>query len=259
MDETFVEVIAAKTETPSRRWGRKVLVALAVVWQLAITSLLTLAGMENRELGALAKMLWGVNLLWIGGAGIASIWARDAFKQWGREQPRFLHLKFIAFVTLLALAEEAVTTAMTNCAPLFGVEYGEVYITASGDYLDVVLFHSVIVMIPQFAVWAWLLGRYAISPFAAAVCYGFTGFLNEAVSMGAQPLQLPQWLLIYGLMIYLPANLFEDRNQRRRARWWSYPLMVVLPIFASIPFVLLRLFVLAPDHPDIHFAPMGSE
>ena len=41
---------------------------------------------------------------------------------------------------------------MTNCAPLFGVEMGEVYITASGNDMDVVLFHSVVVFVPQFLV-----------------------------------------------------------------------------------------------------------
>lgn len=51
--------------------------------------------------------------------------------------------KFVVFATVLALIEEAITTTMTNLAPLFGVEIGEAYITASTNYVDVVLFHSV--------------------------------------------------------------------------------------------------------------------
>ena len=33
---------------------------------------------------------------------------------------------------------------MTNCAPLFGVPFGQAYITASANYFDVVLYHSVV-------------------------------------------------------------------------------------------------------------------
>jgi hypothetical protein len=53
----------------------------------------------------------------------------------------------VLFCTLLALAEEAVTTTMTNLAPLFGVKMGEVAITASANYIEVVTQHSVIVFV----------------------------------------------------------------------------------------------------------------
>ena len=59
---------------------------------------------------------------------------------------------FVGFVITFALIEEGIATAMTNFAPLFGVEMGEVYITASGNDMDVVLFHSVVVFVPQFLV-----------------------------------------------------------------------------------------------------------
>lgn len=39
-------------------------------------------------------------------------------------------------------------------------EVEEVYITASGNYLDVVLFQSVVAFLSQFAYWGWLLKRY---------------------------------------------------------------------------------------------------
>ena len=64
----------------------------------------------------------------------------------------------------MALLEEAVTTTMTNCAPLLGVSLGQAYITASSNYFDVILGHSVIVFVPQFAAWAWLLSRYDFQP-----------------------------------------------------------------------------------------------
>ena len=57
--------------------------------------------------------------------------------------------RFILSATGMALLEEAVTTTMTNLAPFFGVPIGQAYITASANYLDVVLGHSVIVLVPM--------------------------------------------------------------------------------------------------------------
>ena len=42
------------------------------------------------------------------------------------------------YVQFLALIEEAVTTSMTDLAPMFGVKMGEVYITASPNYITIV-------------------------------------------------------------------------------------------------------------------------
>ncbi|MAT70727.1 MAG: hypothetical protein CMJ58_14525 [Planctomycetaceae bacterium] len=235
---------------------KQVFVAALVVWQFALSVLLTLAGLNDAKLGVLAKMLWGVNLLWIAGCGVLSLRLRDRAAAVAPAGKGRAGLAFFGSVTLLALIEEAITTAMTNCAPLFGARLGEVYITASANYLDVVLYHSVVVFLPQFAVWGVLLGRYAVSPFAAFVCYGLTGFVNEALFAGPNPLQLPQWILIYGLLVYLPAHLFARIEGRRTPRWWFYPAAVLLPILASLPVVALLLLVIAPDHPRIHFPPM---
>ena len=235
---------------------KRLVVGILVAWQILLTSLLTLAGLEDRKLWALAGMLWGVNLVWIAGMGGLSIWLRDRVELLGGQSGKWLGIKFFCFVTLMALAEEAITTAMTNCAPLLGVKMGQVYITASGNYLDVVLFHSVVVLLPQFAIWGWLLKRYAFSPFAVFLLYGLTGFVNEALFSGPNPLALAQWILIYGLLVYLPANLFKQMPNRRHAAWWLYPVAVLLPIVASLPVVALLLLVIAPGHPSIHFPPM---
>jgi hypothetical protein len=81
--------------------------------------------------------------LWLGGAGLLTLWGRDKARAILQRTTHHSGLKFILFVALLALIEEAIATLMTNCAPLFGVHVGEVYITASANYLDVVVFHSV--------------------------------------------------------------------------------------------------------------------
>jgi len=245
------------SETGRHLISTKRLVVVGLVgWQILLTLFLTVAGLEDRKVWALAGMLWGVNLLWIAGMGCLSIRWRGRVARYGAGSGKWLGVKFFGFVTLMALVEEAITTAMTNCAPLLGVEMGEVYITASGNYLDVVLFHSVVVFLPQFAIWGWLLKRYAFSPFAVFLLYGLTGFVNEALFSGPNPLALAQWILIYGLLVYLPAHLFEGVADRRAVRWWMYPVAVVLPILASIPMVALLLLVIAPGHPSIHFPPM---
>ncbi|TWT64987.1 hypothetical protein [Allorhodopirellula solitaria] len=232
------------------------LVAVLVVWQFGLNSLLTIAGLTDWKLGVLAKMLWGLNLLWVAGIGALSIRFRERVSAVGRTMKGNRVVSFFGFVVILALIEEAITTAMTNCAPLFGAQIGEVYLTASANYFDVVLFHSVVVMLPQFAAWGILLQRYELSPFAAFLCYGFTGFINEALFSGPNPLQLAQWILVYGLLVYLPAYLFVGTSGRRHVDWWFYPVLVFVPVIASLPVVALLLLVIAPGHPSIHFPPM---
>jgi hypothetical protein len=240
-------------------WIKRAFVSFLVVWQLLLTLFLTLAGMENRQLRAMAGMLWGLNVLWIGGAGLLTLLGRDKARDVFRLPPRYFGLKFFLLFTLLALIEEAIATLMTNCAPLFGVPVGEVYITASADYLDVVVFHSVVVFLPQFAAWAWLLSRYAFSPFAVFVLFGLTGLINETLFAGPQLLTVAQWLLVYGLMAYLPAYCYPEVPDRIQVRWWHYPAAVILPIIAALPMVAMLLLVIAPGHPSIHFPPMGAK
>lgn len=235
---------------------KRAFVILLLVWQFLLTTFLTLGGIENEKLGVLAKMLWGVNLLWIALFGFISLRLRDRVAKLGERLGANRPFAFFFGATLMALIGEMVTTAMTNCAPLFGAEIGEVYITASTNYLDVVLFHSVVVFLPQYAVLGWLLGRYSISPFVLFICYGFTGFIGEVMFSGPNPLMLAQWILIYGLFVFLPAHLFVGQVDRKPLRWWMYPLLVIVPTIASIPMVALLLLVIAPGHPSIHFPPM---
>ncbi|WP_413431565.1 hypothetical protein [Crateriforma spongiae] len=235
---------------------KRSIIIVLLVWQFLLTTFLTLGGIDNAKLGVMAKMLWGVNLLWIVLFGLISLRSRDYVSKVGESTQKPLPLLFFLGATLMALLGEAVTTAMTNCAPIFGAEIGEVYITASANYLDVVMFHSAVVFLPQYAILGWLLSRYAISPFAVFICYGITGFIGEVMFSGPNPLMLAQWILIYGLFVYLPAHLFVASKDRKQMRWWMYPFLVVLPVIASIPMVALLLLVFAPGHPSIHFPPM---
>ena len=249
---TNPDLTTLQTSRSQRRW-RRLLVGVLVLWQCLLTSLLTLAGLEDPKVFAMACMMWGLNLLWIGLGGIASLITAAPVRHWGKAT-RHRYFWFVGGCTVLALVEEAVTTAMTNAAPWFGVALGEVFITASADYLDVVLYHSVVVIVPQFLAWGWILSRWHISAFGAMIVYGLTGFFNEALFSGPNPFALAQWILVYGLMVFLPAQLYAHKPGRRPVRWWMFPLLVLLPILASLPMVALLLNVIAPGHPSIHFA-----
>jgi hypothetical protein len=167
-------------------------------------------------------------------------------------------LKLVLFATLLALVEEAITTGMTNLAPVFGVPLGRAYITASANYLDVVFFHSVIVFVPLFTGWAAILSRVRFPPFHAALLFGCTGILAESSLSGLQAvLEFALWIPVYGLMLYLPAYTAPDDRPASPPRWWHYPLAVVLPLLFEIlvPTALLPHLV-DPHHPALHFPPL---
>ena len=129
-----------------------------------------LAAIAIHEASAMARgiasMATGLIILWIFVCGALMFRLRDAMRAIVRGIPLGWRLKFVLFCVLLACIEEAITVTMTNLAPLFGARIGEAYITASTNYLDVVLLHSVIVFIPLFIALMLILARYDLSPFA---------------------------------------------------------------------------------------------
>jgi len=152
------------------------------------------------------------------------------------------------------MAEEAVTTTMTNLAPVFGVRMGEAYITASANYLDVIALHSVIVFIPMFICWAWMLSKFDFHPNAVFLLFGITGTLAE-LSFGGPTaiLAFGFWCFIYGLMIYLPVYCLPAREGLRKPAWWRFPLAIILPILSVAPVA----GIVAWLHPiRIHFPPL---
>jgi hypothetical protein len=140
----------------------------------------------------------------------------------------------------MALLEEAITTSMTNLAPLWGTTTAQAHITASGNYLDVVLLHSVIVFVPMFVAWAWLLTRYDFAPSAVFILYGITGVLVESGTFGTQNLaDAGFWVYVYGLMMFLPAYAIPPQRPTLKPGVGATTLAIVLPILASIPIVIL--------------------
>ncbi|MBN2149039.1 MAG: hypothetical protein JW726_16760 [Anaerolineales bacterium] len=230
-----------------------VFVILLAAWLVVTTAFSLVVNWPDPTARAVVGMACGLVVLWVFAGGVLMLWLRRLLiarvQRIGLPWP----LKFILFATLLALIEEAITTTMTNLAPLFGVPVGQAYITASADYLDVILHHSVIVFIPMFIAWAWLLKRYAFSPFQVFLLFGLTGMLSEAVTFGAgQLLGFAQWILVYGLMVYLPASSLPPDRGADPPRPWHFLLALLVPIFFAVPVVLLH-GLLFPGHPSIHF------
>ena len=240
--------------------GRSLFVKALALWLLASTGVVTVLTWPNRPVRATVGMGWGLVLLWIFLGGSLMHRFRDPIRRMLSSIRLDWRLKFIFFATALALVEEAVTTSMTNLAPLFGVRVGEAYITASTNYLDVVALHSVVMFVPMFVAWALMLWRYDFSPFAVFVLFGLTGTLAEMSYGGFQhAFEFGLWIFVYGLMVYLPAYCAPVGRQARKPRWWHYPLAVVAPFF-FLPLVPLPLLakLLSPNHPKIHFPPIGG-
>jgi hypothetical protein len=241
---------------PSKRLlSSRILRGLAVwmvIQSFGVATLLIASGKPVTR--AVGLMAGGTALLWNVIGGFLMYRYRNPIRTYVRGLPYSWPVKFVVFCTLLAMAEEAITTTMTNLAPVFGVKVGQAYITASANYLDVISLHSVIVFIPMFICWAWILSRYDFHPNAVFLIFAVTGTLAE-ISFGGPTaiVAFGFWSYIYGLMIYLPAYCLPNRPSLRKPVWWRYPLMALLPILCVAPVAV----VISVLHPiKIHFPPM---
>jgi len=194
----------------------------------------------------------GLILIWVVGFGALTPLLRDRLVPYLVRIPLGWRLRFVLLCTALALLEEVVTTGMTNLAPWLGSTPEEAHITASTNYLYVVGFHSVIVFVPMFVAWAWMLSRWAFSPLQVLLLFGLTGSLGEA-SLNPSSLIGGFWVFVYGWMVYLPACTMPPNRGARPPLWRHYLLAVVLPIAAAVPLVpvvvLLRQWLRIPLFP----------
>lgn len=200
---------------------------------MSLISVLVLTSDASPVEKAFLKMGLGLILFWIIIGGSIMYFFRDAIRQAVRIIPLPWQVKFFVFCVLLALLEEGVTVTMTNLAPVFGVEVGQAFITASANYLHTVLFHSVIVFLPMFAIWTLLLHWFDFPASHVFLLFGLTGSLAE-MSMQASNILGGFWFFVYGLMVYLPAYSLPENREVRKPRWWAYPLAVGAPLVAPI-------------------------
>jgi len=183
-------------------------------------------------MGGLLLLIWCL----IGGAA-QSVW-RDRFVRLARRIPIGWRTRFVLLCLVFALLEEAVTTGLTNAAPLLGGVTEAAKITASKNYLEVVCLHSVIVFWPSYIAWAVILSYFDFAPVEVMLLYGLTGWLMELWTFGPQNIgMVGMWTFVYGLMVYLPACTVPPDRKVRPARWWMWPLAVVVVSLASVPFV----------------------
>ncbi|MBX3048894.1 MAG: hypothetical protein KIT46_01170 [Anaerolineales bacterium] len=236
--------------------AKKVTLGLLFAAALLILAVMRLGAQSAAE-RAVAGMASGLVLLWvIAGGGL--MWRlRRQVRQRVLAMRLDWRVKFVLFATLLACLEEVVTVSMTNLAPWFGAPIGEAYITASTNYFDVILLHSVVVLIPYFIALAFLLARYDLSPFTVFIAFGAVGTLSEALfaGSGAMLLAFPFWCFVYGLMVYLPAYSLPRRRGARPARWLAQLLCAPATFLLALPMIaLIAVFIEGVlGHPRIHF------
>jgi len=206
---------------------------------------------------ATVKMVCGLILLWIVIGGTLMYRFRDLVREHIQRMPFDWRVKFALFSTTLALIEEAFAVSMTNLAPLLGVKTGEAYITASTNYFDVVLFHSVVVFVPLFIAWAVLLSRYNFSPFSVFLLFGLMGIVCEAsINPAGALFGFAQWIFIYGLMVYLPAYCIPMERGALAVRWYHYMFAIPLAFLIAVPLLLPIMYVVGNvlQHPQgTHF------
>lgn len=236
---------------------QKVFIKILLCWLLLSTTVVTVFTVGDPIARVVVGMGWGLIILWIFAGGYLMYRFRDRIREIVQKIPLRWQLKFVLFATFLALVEEAITTAMTNSAPLFGLNVGQAYITASANFFDVVFFHSVINFIGPFIFWALALKRYDFSPFETFTIFGISGVFAEVGFGGPQHFaEFALWIFVYGLMIFLPTYCLPPAAERgaKPPRFYMYPLMVFLPSL-FVPLVAWIPRVVDPSHPKIDFPP----
>ena len=107
-------------------------------------------------------------------------------------------------------------------------------ITASTSYLYVIGFSSVVILVPEFVAWSYLLSRFDFRPLEVFLLFGLTGTIGEGTIAVANTL-LAFWFPLYGLFVYLPAYTAPPGRVVRRPRAYHYLIAVVLPFLFTAP------------------------
>jgi len=239
------QAVPNQPQSPTKpdRITRRLLIAIGI-YSLLLVSFLNLVILSSGKVKdrAIFLMADGMILLWVIVGGSLTPMLRKHLVPRMVAIPIDWRLRFVLLSTIMALIEEAITTSMTNCAPLFGTTPEEAHITASTNSFHVVLCHSVIMFVPLFIAWAWMLSLWDFSPLKVLLLFGITGSIAEA---GINPTSLIGgfWVFVYGLMVYLPACTVPGDRGARPLRWWHYPMAVFLPFPFVIPAGLVATFL----------------
>jgi len=195
-------------------------------------------------------------VVWIFIGGGLMYRMRDRFRAFSLASAWGWKKKFVVGAVFFALIEEAITTTLTNSAPLFGAKVGEAHITASANFFDVVFLHSVIVFVPLFIAWTWVLARYDFRPFSVFILFGLMGVVAEFTFIGPTAfIGFPMWIFVYGLMIYLPAYALPENRGAKPVRLYHYIVALPAVFLLALPMLIPIVFVVTKvlNHPPIHF------
>ena len=240
---------------------RAVIVTLLVLTVL-VGGMLHLIGLnaetaqQARMANGIARMTTGLIVIWVFLGGGLMYLGRDRIAGVVRRIRLDERVKFTLFAVLLACLEEGVTVSMTNLAPVFGAAVGEAYITASGNYFDVIAFHSVVVFVPYFIVLPLILSRWAFSPFVVFLSFGVVGTLCEAIFAGnvGVVIGFPMWAFVYGLMVWLPTHCMT-RPAAQPVGWIGTFALAPAVFGLALPLVAVEAWVIIGllGHPGMHF------
>ena len=218
------------------RFARGLIKGLALYTAIVVPLIvaIVLIGSRDPKSRAIILMAAGLVVLWVLIGGLLMLRYREQFRHWSQRLPLSWPWRFLALATSFALIEEAITTSMTNLAPEFGSQIGVAYITASNNYLIVIAFSSVVVFVPEFAGWTYLLKRIRFTPNEVLLLYGFLGTTMEA-TLNPTALIAGFWFFVYGLMVYLPAYSIPPEREARDPRWYDYVLAYFVPLACALP------------------------
>ena len=216
----------------------RILLKIIGVYSVLFVSFLNIfvLGEGEPDERAIILMADGLILIWLVIGGLFTPKIRDWVVPLVKNNKMNWKLRFILLCTLLVLIEEAITTTMTNLAPLFGSTPEAAHITASTNYFTVVAFHSAVIIVPMFIAWSWILARWKFTPLQVMLLFGITGSIAEA-TVSPPNFFGGFWVFVYGLMIYVPACTIPDERDAILPRWWHFPMAVLLPLIFVIPFV----------------------
>jgi hypothetical protein len=223
-------ILHTMSRTPAER-----LLSICAIWTvLSIVVMLALTVHRPIERAA-TFMVLGVAFLWVLLGGWLIFRYRERVKEWigARGGPR--DLWFLALAILCMLAEEGISTAMTNLAPIFGVPLGGVAITSSTRFFTVVFLHGTAV-VPMFIAWLFLLRAYRFEPIHVFLLFGLNGVLAEVIhGAAAAVIGFGYWIWVYGLMIYLSAYAASpEASDAIEPGLKEYFYAAVFPVFCSV-------------------------
>lgn len=188
-----------------KRPATKTIILVLFIIMLLTLTLVTAVVFQNPVQRAILLMGWGVVLFWIVIGGGLMYQYRDALAGALMKLKWPNYLLFFCLSVALFFLEEVVTTSMTNLAPVFGAPLGSAAITFTSNYFTAVFYHSLPIVGVLIIIFTWIFFRFRLSATQMFFFFGIAGYLIETTNNPNNFLNVPFWIFVYGLMVWLPA------------------------------------------------------